>query len=531
MRQGASFDELFAGLKKNLWQQDEQGNWRIDPKRDALRMANHTRVFHYKPSRAECIESVRSQYYSGEGAIQWAGEAVKRASVDVLQTPAQQKTFLTLYDQDGPGQAGEYLATCYREVTGAYITPEELSDRMERYKLNPCGEIIFNNNFCDLAEIHLNRISPFNFIEQEEAFRAGGIAVAALLHHEFVDERYARSRSFDPIVGVSFTGLFDFFVTLFGVGWLRWLEAGRPDEWGDTIEYTALGDLWDVAETLLPAILMEDSNPEGLYYWRMSRFYKEIEAAYLRWWRFVAETSVWDYCDRHSLKRPNRCTTIQPSGTKALLTGASPGWHPPKAQRFIRRITFSVSDPVALACRDYGYPVVPSQSDKDENGMLLDDPFDPRTTEWLVEIPVEASWANLPGVDAIDINQISALAQFDFYMQAQVHYVGHNGSATIELREEEIEALGDRIYRAIQNDEGYISACLLSRSNSPYPRLPYEPITKQQYDELSKQAVANRRGDFHTCLTQHDKGEDRFAFDASPGGCDSDKCLFPEYTP
>lgn len=73
MRQGASEDKAFAQAKQNLWQQDEQGNWRIDPKRDALRMANHTRVFHTKPSLEECINAVRSQFYSGEGAIQWAG--------------------------------------------------------------------------------------------------------------------------------------------------------------------------------------------------------------------------------------------------------------------------------------------------------------------------------------------------------------------------------------------------------------------------------------------------------------------------
>ena len=60
-----------------------------------------------------------------------------------------------------------------------------------------------------------------------------------------------------------------------------------------------------------------------------------------------------------------------------------------------------------------------SQSDKDENGCLLDNPFDPRCTEWLVEIPTEVSWANIDGADQIDINNFSALAQFDFYMQVQ----------------------------------------------------------------------------------------------------------------
>jgi ribonucleotide reductase class II len=79
MRQFASDDELATNAKDNLWQQDAAGNWRIDPERDALRMANHTRVFHHKPSLEETAAAVRKQFYSGEGAIQWAGEAERRA--------------------------------------------------------------------------------------------------------------------------------------------------------------------------------------------------------------------------------------------------------------------------------------------------------------------------------------------------------------------------------------------------------------------------------------------------------------------
>ncbi|MEN9280402.1 MAG: hypothetical protein Q6I77_06265, partial [Gloeomargarita sp. DG_1_4_bins_134] len=108
MRQFDSQDREAAGAKANLWTQDEQGNWRIDPERDALRMANHTRVFHHKPSRAECVESVRSQFYSGEGAIQWAGEAIARSNRDLLNTPAKKARFLELYNTD-PQQARAYL--------------------------------------------------------------------------------------------------------------------------------------------------------------------------------------------------------------------------------------------------------------------------------------------------------------------------------------------------------------------------------------------------------------------------------------
>lgn len=857
MRQGVSEDTAFADAKANLWQQGEDGNWRIDPERDALRMSNHTRVFHQKPTLEECVNAVRKQYYSGEGAIQWAGEAVARANLDLLTTKELKTDFLQAYQQ---GKGADWLKKKY-----SYLDQNEIEHRLNRFGLNPChsgdtlvstnrglvaikdlvgkpfkalvdlrsigldgvkltdaiafstgvqttyivtlkngqqmrctadhqhftnkgwvatshltsehniyiqkgegffgegtitveqaqmlgwwygdgynviikphkhgrkeshfakgfvfnqqeydyaypvvgkaiksitgveyarklhkgvyefrtqspllekffsdleieskdilpvnflnqskevligfiqglfsadgtvekdcrriklvnkskdllqqiqlillqlgilstlrcgrrkgyrgvvyttadgvqkvsadngsyslcvqslsyklfhqmigftlsplkeqrleewnakplpnytaltinsrftaqvnnveeygeepvydlhvplthsfiangcithncGEILGSNFHCNLSEIHLNQIDPENYQEQEQAFTAGALSVAALLNHKFLEPRYQYSRELDPIVGVSFTGLFDFFVHAFGVDWLHWWTEGRPE------------------------------TKQGLAF-------KRREQEYLSRWKDIVHRVVWEYCDRHNIKRPNRCTTVQPSGTKSLLTGASPGWHPPKAQRFIRRITFRKNDPVALACIDYGYAVVPSQTDKDENGNLLNDPFDSRCTEWLVEIPVAVPWADVPGADQIAIDQFNALAQMDFYMQVQQFYVTHNTSATIEVRENEVEELGNRIYQAIQNDEGYISAALLARfdDHQTFPRLPFEPISKQEYDELMEQ-VENRRdtSDFHNALKRYDFGE---LMEAGPSGCDSDKCMMPEEKP
>ncbi|HEY9625260.1 MAG TPA: ribonucleoside-triphosphate reductase, adenosylcobalamin-dependent [Crinalium sp.] len=810
MRQFDSEDVAAAIAKDNLWMQDENGNWRIDPERDVLRMANHTRVFHRKPTLEECTEAVRKQYYSGEGAIQWAGEAERRAEGEgryglnpcvtadtwvhtedgprqvqeligkqhgtyvngelfsttpggfffsgvkpvvklqtqegyalrltanhrVLKVTSQtQKAQYTDWVEAGDLQPGDRilihnhrglqpwqgegtwddgwllgnfvgdgcfavheasqarqgklrywgdhqaemyefaLATCqrafpdfkakgiyhpqnrYYEIGGAalfklatryglqvgakVVTPEierasydfycgflrglfdadgsvqgtqskgisvrlaqsnlanlqavqrmllrlgiastlyqnrrpeqtrllpnsqrelaeysckaqhelviandnlsvfqevigfqqpdkaqRLAELLSSYKrqfnrerfavtvvaiapdgveavydctvpgptrfdangivAHNCGEIIGQNFHCNLAEVHLNQLDPNDFRQQEEAFTAGALSVAALLNHRFMEPRYQESREDDPIVGVSFTGLFDFFVHAFGVEWLRWWAQGRPD------------------------------TVAGLEF-------KEKEARYLSFWNEVVHRVVWDYCDRHQIKRPNRCTTVQPAGTKSLLTGASPGWHPPKAQRFIRRITFRKNDPVAMACLEYGYSIVPSQSDKDENGNLLNDPFDPRCTEWLVEIPVEVPWANLPGADEIEIEKFSALSQFDFYMQVQKHYTAHNTSATIELNEDEIEPLATRIHQAIANDEGYISAALLARFNAPFPRLPFEKIDRATYVQLQRQVKSQQKtDDFYTALARYDSGESTVE---GPAGCDSDKCMLPE---
>jgi adenosylcobalamin-dependent ribonucleoside-triphosphate reductase len=131
MRQFDANDELAANAKTNLWQQDEKGNWRIDPERDALRMANHSRVFHHKPTLEECIDAVRKQYYSGEGAIQWAGEAVARANCDLLSTQELKTNFLKSYER---GRAREWLQEQYPN-----LVPDELDHRLARVGLNPCG--------------------------------------------------------------------------------------------------------------------------------------------------------------------------------------------------------------------------------------------------------------------------------------------------------------------------------------------------------------------------------------------------------
>ena len=485
MRQFAADDHAAASAKDNLWQQDGEGNWRIDPERDSLRMANHTRVYHTRPTKEVVHAAVTKQFMSGEGAIQFAPEAIARSNADLLKTPELRQEFIEIYCDQGRDEAGRWLCTNHGEMSDA-----ELDHRLSRYGLNPCGEILGADFHCNLAEVHLNQIDPSDEKGQADAFRAGALSVACLLNHRFEVERYRQSREWDPIVGVSFTGLFDFFVHAFGTEWLNWWEAGRPD------------------------------TEQGLAF-------KSQEAAYLARWKAIVNETVWEYCDREGLRRPNRCTTVQPAGTKSLLTGAAPGWHPPKAQRFIRRITFRKDDPVAMACMDYGYTIVPSQSDKDDEGRLLNDPFDPRCTEWLVEIPTEVSWANLPGADAVDINGFSAMAQFDFYMQVQRHYTAHNTSATIEFRENEIEPISEALFKAMNNGEGYISAALLARfdANATFPRLPFEPIDAETYEKLQSEVVERRvSSNFFDALQRYDQGE---LTEAGPAGCDSDKCLLP----
>lgn len=490
MRQFSETDSDAATAKLGLYSQDDAGNWRVDPKKEALRMANHTRCFHSKPSYESVEDAVRLQFNSGEGAIQYVPEAVARANVDILNDAATKRGFLELSSIKGREAARRYLELAYEATYGEKCDKREMDHRMDRYGLNPCGEIIGRDFHCNLSEVHLNTIDPSDYEAQDAAFYAAGLQVAALLQHEFIHERYQYSRSIDPIVGVSFTGLWDFLVHAGGYDWLKWMMEGRKES-------------------------------------RTAEYFSRLEETYLRRWRIAAHKGVKAYCEKHGIRVPNRITTVQPAGTKSLLTGASSGWHPPKAQRFIRRITLGVNDPLVPALLEAGYSVIPAQSARDEEGNLLDNISDPRVHEVLVEIPTEVSWANLPGCDEFDLAQLPVEAQWGLYMNVQQAYCDHNTSATIELREHEIPTLSKLIHENIQNNGGYISAALLARfdvDGGTFPRLPFEPISKDKYDSLisMQEIIQDPEVNFLELLNKFDSSEWDIE---SVAGCTNASCI------
>lgn len=492
INQGSPDDELFVTSKDNLWVQDAEGNWKIDPKRDMLRLANHTISYHYKPDLETVVNAVSKQYYSGEGAIQYTPEFIARGNADLLDTKDKKLAFIALYC-DSKELAKKYLVHLASNK-GYKMDDRELEHRINRYGANPCHEVGGANFLCNLSQVHLNMLDPHDTKQQEEAFRASTLCALPLLSHIFDIEDFRYSREIDPIIGISFTGLFDFFVHKFGSGWLEWWKTARSKDY-----------------------------PKAQYYLDSERLCLEL-------WRDSVRITTEEYCKRHNIKQPNRYTVVQPSGSVSLLTNASPGWHPPKATRYIRRITYSADSPIVQACRDFGYNVVPSQSCKDEHGNLLNDINDPRVNEVLVEIPVEVSWASI--ADEADFNpkDIEVLAQLDFYMQVQKFYATHTVSATLELSEHEMEPLGRAIYELIQKDEGYISTALLAKFESleTFPRLPFEPISHEKYlTELEGVKQRQISDDFLALVNQYSTGESS-ASEQGPAGCDSDKCLMPE---
>ena len=451
-------DSLDAKL--NLWKKDGD-EWKIDPLDMSLTMANHTRMFKTKPTYQEIKESIDKQYSTGEGAIMYVPEAIARGNADILPRDSEEKkTFLKLYCQN-PDNGPEILNTIAASQ-GVEISDENAKYRASIYGVNPCGEIPMSGNLCNLSEVTVGLLDPFDFDQHKKAFQSCALFAGALLHHEFTSHpRYQEGRNNDPIVAVSITGVFDFFIKLLGDDYLNWTLDNRELFWNKAENTDRLVEL---AEKLNISTDMSHGS-----------FYVEVEKYYYTMWRNIVEKAVLDYCQKSNLKAPNRCTTIQPSGTKSLLTNSSPGIHPTWGAYFVRRIRFAAEDPVARACIKAGHSTVKSQNDIANN----------TDSEVIIEFPMKAKWVDYVDFGKFpDIKSWPALGMFRFYMNAQKYYVGHNASCTINFGDDEIKELSAEIFKTIKEDEGYVSVALLPKSDIPFPNLPFENISRERYNEM-----------------------------------------------
>lgn len=158
---------------------------------------------------------------------------------------------------------------------------------------------------------------------------------------------------------------------------------------------------------------------------------------------------------------PLLVTTIKPEGTLSLLPTVSSGIHYSHAPYYIRRVRITATDPLCRVCEDLKYPVLP------EVGQ---DPDDPVTK--VVEFPVKAPEGRVK-------SDVSAIEQLENYRMFMQHYVDHNCSVTIHVRDEEWEEAEQWVW---EHWDEVVALSFLSYDDSFYELLPYEAISQEEYE-------------------------------------------------
>ena len=162
---------------------------------------------------------------------------------------------------------------------------------------------------------------------------------------------------------------------------------------------------------------------------------------------------------------PLLVTTCKPEGTLSLLPGVSAGIHYSHSPYYIRRVRISANDPLVKVAEELEYPIYPEVGEEEDNCKTK-----------VIEFPVSAP-VNRTKYD------ITAIEQLENYKMFLEYYVDHNASVTITVQEHEWEDVEEWLW---QNWDEVVAVSFLSLDESFYTLMPYETITKEEYEEKAR---------------------------------------------
>jgi ribonucleoside-diphosphate reductase alpha chain/ribonucleoside-triphosphate reductase len=223
----------------------------------------------------------------------------------------------------------------------------------------------------------------------------------------------------------------------------------------------------------------------------------EDQKSLLRDLRETARKAASEYAEELGTREPLLITTIKPEGTLSLLPVVSSGVHFSHAPYFIRRIRISADDPLVKVCEELDYPVFPEVGQTRESA-----------TTKVVEFPVRAPAGKIK-------RDVSALEQLEIYKMFMEHYVDHNCSITIHVRDDEWGAVEEWVW---ENWDDVLALSFLPLDDSFYELLPFEEISQAEYDRR----VAEMKPFIPSLISKYEKEE--VDYDIGDDGCEAGVC-------
>lgn len=156
-------------------------------------------------------------------------------------------------------------------------------------------------------------------------------------------------------------------------------------------------------------------------------------------------------------------TCVKPSGTVSQLALCSSGIHPAFSETYIRTVRQDNKDPMTAFLRDQGVPNEPCVMKPD--------------TTTIFSFPIQGS------EDSVCRDDVGALEQLEIWKVYQEHWCEHKPSITVYYKEDDFLAVAQWCW---DNWDILSGISLLPYDNGTYQQAPYQQITDEQYEELSK---------------------------------------------
>jgi len=170
-----------------------------------------------------------------------------------------------------------------------------------------------------------------------------------------------------------------------------------------------------------------------------------------------------------NIPMPAAITCGKPSGNSSQAVDCASGFHTRYAAHYVRRVRISGSDPLFHLIRDSGVPV--------HKDVKYKDTPDSACPTWVAEFPVKSPEGAMIRQDE------KALDQLDRYLHVMKTWCskrGHNQSATVYVRENEWDSVGEWVYEHFDEITGL---SFLPYDGGKYELAPYEEITEAEYTD------------------------------------------------
>lgn len=181
--------------------------------------------------------------------------------------------------------------------------------------------------------------------------------------------------------------------------------------------------------------------------------------------RTKANTVADKYAYEMRIPRPLLVTALKPEGTVSQLVTKSAGLHRGYAEYYLRTFRMSEVSPVARALMSLGMP-------------SINDPKKPGRK--IFRFPIHSKSRMLA-------TEESTVHQYTRYLTFQERYTDHNSSCTLTINPEEEDEIIDMLDKNWHNTVACAWMPKIILDPKIYPYLPYEAISKEEFETLSIQ--------------------------------------------
>jgi ribonucleoside-diphosphate reductase alpha chain len=170
------------------------------------------------------------------------------------------------------------------------------------------------------------------------------------------------------------------------------------------------------------------------------------------------------------INKSARTTTVKPSGTSSLVLGTSSGIHAWHNDYYLRRIRVGKNEAI------YSYLAI------NHPELVEDEYFRPHDTA-VITIPQKAPEGSILRYESV-FQMLERVKKVSQEWVKSGHRTGqntHNVSATVSIKEDEWELVGDWMWK---NRKFYNGLSVLPYNGGTYTQAPFEDCTKEDFERL-----------------------------------------------